>query len=612
MVYEVTYPGRPEPKVEDMKVVTQQCLLRLGDSRLDRESQHRAVRRWYLRRSARASFRQARWINKHAVPPYLALAGLYERAGKIDDAEKAFEAAAERDALNLSIRASLAVAKARIGKTDGARTECTRVLDSPWIALTDHPGAVDRVAEAYTILDDPARAEHARDMGAFWKAARELRRNGDRAGLDKLRFTYTAPHQAWNRGYADYLAGLVCMEPEDEKAEEPPRDPEQAATRFKRAIEAFGTDHQQEIRTLGLHAQRARALAYAGEMHGALAEAAKGIALDPLNSFERRILGRIYYSQLGAYEEACSSFGQALLGANSDPQIHRRIGLCHLKLADERRMIPERRRELEHAAAHFERALELFREADEDEDEDTTRFSTHFNLALARLRLGAYGGAISHFRVARAFEDTRLIATLKLAEAYLRSGAYTKAVDLATEVINETETIQQPSRTYGETIDCVMSVKAIRLRAMWCRAHACAERGSDLDKMRQEVEGLEFEDLAGQERSAIEAACLDCRGWILIRQQQPAQAITLLEQSIALDATADSHYHMACACQQLAETAKPVERARLVRLTKMSVRRSAELDEEQRLDTLFAELSELIDSSEIRVITDGGPPTGKD
>jgi tetratricopeptide (TPR) repeat protein len=600
MVYEITYAGRREPKVEDMKAVTQECLRRLGEARLDRTPQHSAARRWYLRRSARASFRQARWINKHTVGPFLSLASVYTDAGKIDEAEKALEAAAERAPWNLRIRASLALAKARVGKTDGARTECTRVLDSPWIALKRFPGAVERVADAYDVLDEPSLARHARGIPVFWKEAGELRKKLDREGLDELRSRYAAEHEAWNRGYVDYLVGLISMTPEDEEVEEPPRDPEGAAERFERAIREFEDEHQQETRTLGLHAQRARALACAGDKRGALLEAEQGIALDPLNPFERRTLGRIYYTNLGAYEEACSSFRQALLGANSDPQIHRRIGLCHLKLAEERRTLPDRRRELVHAAAHFEHALELFSEADDDEDK--TRFSTHFNLALANLRVGAYAEAISHFRIAQALEDARLIATLKLAETYLRSGAFTQAVDVAAGVIEETGDTRSPSPTYGEVLDCVMSLEAIRLRATWCQAYAFAERGAELDTALEEMNGLVFDALSPQERPGVEAACLDCKGWILIQLEEPEQAVPVLERSIALDATTDSHYHLACACQQLADLAAPAERVRLHRRTRASLRRSAALDLEQRLGADFEELLERLDLSSARVL----------
>jgi tetratricopeptide (TPR) repeat protein len=599
MVYEVAYAGQREPKVDEMKTVTQQCLLRLGEARLGRTSQHSTVRRWYLRRSARASFRQARWVNKHSVGPYLSLAELCADAGKVNDAEKALEAAAERAPLNLDIRASLALAKARIGKTDGARTECMRVLDSPWMALKHFPGAVERVADAYDVLQERSRAEHARDISVFWDEARELRKKADRDGLDELRSKYAADHQAWNRGYVDYLVGLINMTPEDGEAQEPPRDPEGAAERFKKAIKEFERNHQQETRTLGLHAQRARALAHAGDKRGALVEAEQGIALDPLNAFERRTLGRIYYTNLGAYEAACSSFRQALLGANSDPQIHRRIGLCHLKLADERRSLHDRRRELGHAAAHFEYALELFSEAEEDEDK--TRFSTHFNLALANLRVGAYAEAISHFRIAQALEDGRLIATLKLAETYLRSGAFTQAVHVADEIIKETKNTTPSSTTYGEALDCVMSLEAIRLRATWCRAYAFAERGAQLDTTLKEIEDLGFDALSAQEQPGVKAACLDCRAWILIQQEEPERAIPVLEQSIALDATTDSHYHLACACQQLAEIAAPVERVRLLRRTRASLRRSAALDLEQRLGADFEELLERLDLSGARV-----------
>jgi tetratricopeptide (TPR) repeat protein len=612
MRYEITYSGRHEPKVEDMKATTQQCLLRLGQARLDRASHSSRLRRRYLRRSAGAAFRQARWIDRHTVAPYLSLADLHDGAGDNKGVEKELEAAAERAPLDLSIRASLALAKARIKKTDGAAIDCTRVLDSPTDVIGHAPGALEKLADAYDILGEPTRAAHVRDIRTFWDRARQLRskRIPDVDGLDEIRSNYTEDHEAWNRGYVDYLVGLVNMRPQNDEPNAPPRDPEEAARRFARAIDEFKDDHQQETRTLGLHAQRARALAHAGHKRDALMEAEKGIALDPLNAFERRILGSIYYTHLGAYDEACSSFGQALLSANDDPEIHRRVGLCHLKLADERHALADKRRELDHAAAHFRHALELFSERERRDHQ----FSTYFNLARTEMRLGAYGKAISHFKVARAADDARLIATLKLAESYLRNGAFTDAVATAKSVTDEIDELADnggpaPAR-YGASLDYEMSLEAIRVRAKWCWAHAFAERGSRLKKALAEIRSMDFEGLTTHERPEIEAACLDCIGWILTQQAQHDEAITVLKKAIALDSTADSHYHLACAYAHLAETAAPSDRHRVLRLARESARRAAALDIEDALDEATTTLLQRIEALDGRVVEPEVEPVG--
>jgi hypothetical protein len=93
-------------------------------------------------------------------------------------------------------------------------------------------------------------------------------------------------------------------------------------------------------------------------------------------------------------------------------------------------------------------------------------------------------------------------------------------------------------------------------------------------------------------------------GWILTKHAVPFDAIPLLERSISLDATADSHYHMACACHRLAETAAPEERARLGRRTRASIHNSAALDLEQRYVALSAKNLDLLEWHDVRLVVD--------
>jgi hypothetical protein len=216
-------------------------------------------------------------------------------------------------------------------------------------------------------------------------------------------------------------------------------------------------------------------------------------------------------------------------------------------------------------------------------------------------------------KVARAADAAWLIATLKLGEAYLRGGAYTQAVSVADSVVAETDRLWRngtpAAKTYGEPLDCVMSLEAIRVRAKWCRVQAFAERGSRLKTMLAEIQSLRFTRLPTEERSEIEAACLDCTGWILTQQARLDQAVSVLERAIALDATADAHYHLACAYEHIAESAGPADRIRALRRARESARRIATLDLEQTLGEATADLLQRLDTLDARFAQhDGEPP----
>lgn len=104
----------------------------------------------------------------------------------------------------------------------------------------------------------------------------------------------------------------------------------------------------------------------------ALQIAAEGVRRDPLNVEARREAGRSHFA-LGQFSDALAFWEHALWLSPSDPYLHYEVAMCHRRLAQDQPEEAGRRRLVDRAKWHFDRARELFDGEDLD-GEAWTRF----------------------------------------------------------------------------------------------------------------------------------------------------------------------------------------------------------------------------------------------
>ena len=117
----------------------------------------------------------------------------------------------------------------------------------------------------------------------------------------------------------------------------------------------------------GVYAHRARALRESARgkpreterYMEALQTAAEGVRRDPLNVEARREAGRAHFA-LAQFSDALASWEHALWLSPSDPYLHYEVAMCFRRLAQGQPEQVERRRLVECAKWHFDRARELF------------------------------------------------------------------------------------------------------------------------------------------------------------------------------------------------------------------------------------------------------------
>jgi tetratricopeptide (TPR) repeat protein len=138
------------------------------------------------------------------------------------------------------------------------------------------------------------------------------------------------------------------------------------AHRWPEAVEKFDIlvrllskpEGAENLVEFGVYADYARARRECGDFRDALGAAAECVRRDPLNVDGRREAGRAHFA-LSQYQDALTSWTQALWLSPSDPYLHYEVAMCHRRLA-----VGAAKDEGEHqmaaAAKHFRQAQELF------------------------------------------------------------------------------------------------------------------------------------------------------------------------------------------------------------------------------------------------------------
>jgi hypothetical protein len=399
------------------------------------------------------------------------------------------------------------------------------------------------------------------------------------------------------------------------------KDAVEAEKCFKKAISLLEIDYPMEIKRARLRPLIAKSFRQQGKKYYyySLKEARNAQNLDPLNREELKAIGDAYCG-LEEYDRACEAYDLVVpWGVDNnleDPDVLIRNGTAYLYNAVNCLVYSRRKKILEKALDCFEKAFEIYNRLDLDK-----RGEARYYMGRVYMELLKYDSAIPHFLIVHNAKIRKegLIAALRLGQAYLKKHAYEDCEEIYRETIidwceligigedDKNEFIpSDPSEALSKTAidkrwiplldeigDSLNKLVTIDPRdsmptgqiiafAMIGLASSYAERDSKLREGLQLVEKaerltakLDIEKFR-EYRIESQAACLDCRGWILYKldllgynqektletydESRIAMAIGCLEESISLKASSIAYLHLTKAyeleLQRLSESDK--------------------------------------------------------
>jgi tetratricopeptide (TPR) repeat protein len=279
-------------------------------------------------------------------------------------------------------------------------------LHPPPGTISHRNAVLDTLAEAFGTIG--AHPERGRMLAIkrLATAIEEATVRGDVAALDAMKRSHFGS-RTWEREQIEIALARTCGKNGDWR---------RAADEYGAVVETLRRYRPAAIQQHALHAKHAKALRRAGDLHEALAAAARGQVQNPLSATARRELGAAHFALL-QFEQALEAWRHTIWLTPNDPYLHWKVAFCHWNVAQDRRD-PERRRDaLLDAAAGFEQAAMLF----------GIRAVSGWpwsELWAGRVReeLGEHDAAIAHLRAARGCAPTELAGHLFLGETYTAAG----------------------------------------------------------------------------------------------------------------------------------------------------------------------------------------------
>jgi tetratricopeptide (TPR) repeat protein len=403
----------------------------------------------------------------------LARGDMRERLRRFGAARDCYEDALRIDPENPVYWARMASIAAAAGNDDEARRRATAALDelapvyrrtleahSPRAGAALVTNTLTALTTAYDALRDTdalARIHARRELSADLATAARTR---DVRALKRLKAAHEEP---WEREQVQIALARTLGRRHRWRA---------AAREYGELIEMLRSERAQGIVQHSLHAKHARALRQTGDLHGALATAARGQLQDPLSASARREVGKAHFALL-QYEEALEAWRHTLWLTPNDPHLHFKVAFCQWSVAQDRRDAAARRAALEAAAAGFEQAATLFGV------EAVTGWAwSQLWQGRVRAELGDHDGAVRHLRSATACADTEPAARLLLGEAYGATGerALSRSqLEQALALAGEGRLGRHVDEDWGQTL----SAGELALRAEVALAARDLETGGD-------------------------------------------------------------------------------------------------------------------------------------
>ena len=287
-------------------------------------------------------------------------------------------------------------------------------------------------------------------------------------------------------------------------------DYKRAKKNFGLALRKLEKDYAEEIVRRAVRIQYAEALQRleVPEYDDALEELRQAIGDDPLHGTPRAALADAYCA-IHDYKQAERVLSDALRWDPDVPALHRQLGRCRWRLAQDCRTAPSRREALLGAVRSFSRALALSEHHKLD-----VQLVSHYWLARLHKELGEYDQAIPYLRRATICTDAQPLIRLLLGEAYVRAHAYDAAED---ELENATATVSMKESDYGRFFeDTGWPPGRMKAYGHALLALGYVERGANSEKaddaMEQAYEALKHArepEEPGQVLDAAEALALD-------------------------------------------------------------------------------------------------------
>jgi tetratricopeptide (TPR) repeat protein len=300
--------------------------------------------------------------------------------------------------------------------------------------------------------------------------------------------------------------------------------------------------YPEEMRRRGLQGILARVLAREGKQQDALRVAHAAIGVDPINWWEREVLGDVYEAA-GDLQSAIEAYEHALLWHPNSPGLHRKLGTCHWRIAGDHTRPDDRTAGYRRAIEHNKAVLDLLSPSDLH-----GRVAAHYWLGRAYSQAGEYERAIPHLRNALAAGESAPVVETFLGEAYVRMHGYAQAEEVLSKAIDAADAMAADDvrTTIGDELGDTWEVGALAAEGHLLFALALVQRDVRFGEARGHTKtAANLCDPVGQTGGSTLARVRELQGRIQLREDRVDAAISALENSVALSADAEAYVYLA-------------------------------------------------------------------
>ena len=445
---------------------------------------------------------------------------------------------------------------------------------------------IDNMIQTYEKLEESVPLQQMKCVDTFLRKVLIYQEEGvsNIEKLDKLvkEITYIAPDdkdiQAWIYAQVSLVIGKMYLQFGLQIAVE---------QYIRGAIACLENTYQRVIREQELRVILVYALLQQGRYEDALKEAEYALVLDPLCYLEREALGDVYF-KLNAFENAIAAWQESLLRKNTfvpklkelpkievpvldfklgttylfkqdDVDINFKIGIGYVELGRHYHDLEQKRSAYRQALVYLERAEALY---ETNFDRQQQKQALYYFLGVLHFEQDDYQRAISYLRIAKTLKFARLTSLFYLGYAYLKNKEYDSCMKQFQALYEGALQCMQSGIAYdtiveGETVG-FMSLGELLAMAHWGMAFAFAERNANLENAYELILNAEkyICDIAPGTKKYWTAYCQDCKGWILFKQNDIAQAIKVLEHAVTLSANPQIYVHLALAYERKSQGTK--------------------------------------------------------
>ena len=374
---------------------------------------------------------------------------------------------------------------------------------------------------------------------------------------------------AWEKGQISWVLGSLYLELEKKgeaqsefmsaeyNGEQKHTNAENAEKHFRAAIAHLEKHHDDEIRSRRIRALLAQSLLKQGSYDRylqALIEVKRAVTIDSMGYFDREVLGDVYFT-LKEFDEAIATWKDALLWRNASisepeaPDIYFKLANAHMELG-QHCLEPTRRRTLhQQTIDYLKQALVLYKS-----DEQRRKGQAYYWLGILHHKLGRYGEAIAYFSKSQTLGFAVLTSTFYLACAYLKNNEYDESrkqfqdlsirVDERLQKMGDYSDVPFKRIVEPETKEPITLVE-FKALAYYGQALAYTESDMDLQEAEKYIKDAE-EQIKGLTKPHFQAEYKHWQGWIHFKRNGDIKnAITCLQQALALSAKAEIYMHLA-------------------------------------------------------------------